>query len=170
MDLKQLLSDDDAASPVIGVTLMVAVTVILAAVIATFVLGIGDGVNDTAPQATFSFDYNQNGVGSDELTSTHEGGEIIDGDNLNITSTGASRDDGGDAIVGTDVFTGEVHSGTTANINNSTFKDPSTGNFVNDLSGDSEQLNLSSATVRVIYIDRQSGNSATLGRWEGPDT
>jgi flagellin-like protein len=49
--------DRKAVSPVIGVILMVAITVILAAVIATFVLGLGDSINDTAPQATFQFDY-----------------------------------------------------------------------------------------------------------------
>jgi len=37
MNIKQLLNDDDAVSPVIGVILMVAITVILAAVIASFV-------------------------------------------------------------------------------------------------------------------------------------
>jgi len=42
MDLKKLFNDDDAVSPVIGVILMVAITVILAAVIASFVLGLGD--------------------------------------------------------------------------------------------------------------------------------
>lgn len=43
MQLKQLLGDDDdAVSPVIGVILMVAITVILAAVIRMFVLGLGD--------------------------------------------------------------------------------------------------------------------------------
>ena len=41
MDLKKFLQDDDAVSPVIGVILMVAITVILAAVIASFVLGLG---------------------------------------------------------------------------------------------------------------------------------
>ncbi len=42
MNFKHLLAEDDAVSPVIGVILMVAITVILAAVIATFVLGLGD--------------------------------------------------------------------------------------------------------------------------------
>ncbi|WP_238392211.1 type IV pilin [Halorussus amylolyticus] len=48
MKIKQLLSDDDAVSPVIGVILMVAITVILAAVIGTFVLGLGESVNQNA--------------------------------------------------------------------------------------------------------------------------
>lgn len=38
--------DDDAVSPVIGVILMVAITVILAAVIGTFVLGLGQNVQE----------------------------------------------------------------------------------------------------------------------------
>ena len=40
-------TDDSAVSPVIGVILMVAITVILAAVIGTFVLGLGDQVQET---------------------------------------------------------------------------------------------------------------------------
>ncbi|XGI82880.1 type IV pilin [Halorutilales archaeon Cl-col2-1] len=51
---KEKLSDD-AVSPVIGVILMVAITVILAAVIGTFVLGLGGQVQQNA-QAGFTFD------------------------------------------------------------------------------------------------------------------
>jgi flagellin-like protein len=57
MDMKQLRNDDDAVSPVIGVILMVAITVILAAVIASFVLGLG-GSQDPAPTMAFDSDYN----------------------------------------------------------------------------------------------------------------
>lgn len=39
-------NETDAVSPVIGVILMVAITVILAAVIGTFVLGLGDGIEE----------------------------------------------------------------------------------------------------------------------------
>jgi flagellin-like protein len=54
--LKEFVSGDDrAVSPVIGVILMVAITVILAAVIGTFVLGLGDSVQQNA-QAGVSFD------------------------------------------------------------------------------------------------------------------
>jgi len=52
---KQMLQDEGAVSPVIGVILMVAITVILAAVIGTFVLGLGDNVQET-PQAGVTFD------------------------------------------------------------------------------------------------------------------
>jgi len=50
MEFKQLFDDDRAVSPVIGVILMVAITVILAAVIGTFVLGLGDQVQSTTPR------------------------------------------------------------------------------------------------------------------------
>ncbi|AFZ73675.1 type IV pilin [Natronobacterium gregoryi] len=48
-------SNERAVSPVIGVILMVAITVILAAVIATFVLGIGDDMQQD-PQAGVNID------------------------------------------------------------------------------------------------------------------
>jgi flagellin-like protein len=47
--------DDRAVSPVIGVILMVAITVILAAVIGTFVLGLGDSL-ESEVQAGVSVD------------------------------------------------------------------------------------------------------------------
>lgn len=58
---------------------MVAITVILAAVIGTFVLGLGDSVNDTSPQASLSFDYvDTNDDGDvDRAVVTHEGGDPI---------------------------------------------------------------------------------------------
>jgi flagellin-like protein len=51
--------DDSAVSPVIGVILMVAITVILAAVIGTFVLGLGDNVQET-PSAGVQVDREAN--------------------------------------------------------------------------------------------------------------
>ncbi len=51
------LSETRAVSPVIGVILMVAITVILAAVIGTFVMGLGNNVDQNA-QAGVSFDQN----------------------------------------------------------------------------------------------------------------
>ena len=75
MKMNELLQDDDAVSPVIGVILMVSITVILAAVIGTFVLGLGDQLSATAPSASFSFDE---AVGnSDNVEISHDGGESI---------------------------------------------------------------------------------------------
>ncbi|MFC6766849.1 type IV pilin N-terminal domain-containing protein [Natrinema soli] len=71
MDLKQYRSkligngDERAVSPVIGVILMVAITVILAAVIAAFVLDMGD--TSATAQATFDVEHNSS---SNESTVT----------------------------------------------------------------------------------------------------
>ncbi|MFD1632269.1 type IV pilin [Haloplanus ruber] len=81
MQLKELFTDESAVSPVIGVILMVAITVILAAVIGTFVLGLGDQVSESAPQASMSFEFNDTGVNI-----THEGGETLEKSNLNVSS------------------------------------------------------------------------------------
>jgi len=49
MNFKTLFQNDDrAVSPVIGVIFMVAITVILASVIGTFVLGLGDSLGGSA--------------------------------------------------------------------------------------------------------------------------
>ena len=170
MDLKELLHDsDDAVSPVIGVILMVAVTVILAAVIATFVLAIGDSLGNTAPQPGFEFKHEQNGGGSDELAITHSVGDSIAGETLNVTSTGAVTEDDDSRSLRIDVFTGTIDDGTTATDNNSTFNRDSDNQNLSDTGGPDEKLNLSAATVRVVYVDSSSDSSATLGRWEGSD-
>jgi len=47
MELMKYMMNEDAVSPVIGVILMVAITVILAAVIAAFVFGIAGNISKT---------------------------------------------------------------------------------------------------------------------------
>jgi flagellin-like protein len=95
MNVKQLFQDEDAVSPVIGVILMVAITVILAAVIGTFVLGLGDQVQSSAPNANFQFEYTDNGDGhngesGDTVTVTHNGGQDVSSNNLNVVMSGSS--------------------------------------------------------------------------------
>lgn len=51
MNKKNLRDDDDAVSPVVGVILMVAITVIMAAVIGAFVYGYGGSMVQTASPA-----------------------------------------------------------------------------------------------------------------------
>jgi len=88
----RLLKDEDAVSPVIGVILMVAVTVILAAVIAAFVLGLGSGVSN-APQASFAYDFEPSGdsfvTGNDDVVEiTHDGGDAIDNSTVSVLVEG----------------------------------------------------------------------------------
>jgi len=69
---KKLVGSDDerAVSPVIGVILMVAITVILAAVIAAFVLDLGDSVGEEAQAGVnLDVDETENGNITVEVTS-----------------------------------------------------------------------------------------------------
>ena len=75
-------TDDRAVSPVIGVILMVAITVILAAVIGTFVLGLGDSLGDSQPSAQIDVD-----ASSSEITLEHAGGDRISAGDLEIRLT-----------------------------------------------------------------------------------
>lgn len=73
--------DDRGVSPVIGVILMVAITVILAAVIGTFVLGLGDSLGDSQPTAQISVDLEES---SNEFVIEHGGGDPIDSGSMRI--------------------------------------------------------------------------------------
>jgi flagellin-like protein len=82
-------ADDRAVSPVIGVILMVAITVILAAVIGTFVLGLGDQLGDTAPQASFTVDNTDGST----INFTKTGGQSINADDLTLSVNGTRLGD-----------------------------------------------------------------------------
>ena len=91
LDIKGLFKDEGAVSPVIGVILMVAITVILAAVIGTFVLGLGDQIKTTTPTASFTVDFeddvNAHSTQWDNLTISHTGGDKIKSNVINLTLT-----------------------------------------------------------------------------------
>lgn len=93
MHLSKLVSDDEAVSPVIGVILMVAITVVLAAVIGTFVLGLGDDIRQTTPNASFQFEYDSS-AGS--LDIAHTGGDAIAADELYVVVDGSRSGWSGD--------------------------------------------------------------------------
>jgi len=81
--------NEEAVSPVIGVILMVAITVILAAVIAAFVFGMAGNIQKTKVVAA-----TENRVNSSWVTSTYQGGQdagsltalswTVNGNNVNV--------------------------------------------------------------------------------------
>lgn len=83
------IDDERAVSPVIGVILMVAITVILAAVIGTFVLDLGQSAGQTAPQASLSVSVNTN---TENVTVEHTGGDAIDASETRVIIENASGD------------------------------------------------------------------------------
>jgi len=155
MKLKALFADEEAVSPVIGVILMVAITVILAAVIGTFVLGISDTAQNRTPQTAFGFDFEYtSGTGSSTcwdsaptnadgvLTITHKSGEQIDRSNLLIKArnTWPVTDGGGGQCTGPE----SVKAGSSIHI------------LVQD-----------DTTVQLVWEGDGGESSAKLGEWDG---
>jgi len=167
MDFRKLIDEERAVSPVIGVILMVAITVILAAVIGTFVLGLGDQVQQTSPQASFGVDYTNpaDSTSSDSLTLTHETGDELTAANVDVVVSGAS--DG-------DVSDSNLNSAYDWNADLSGSDPISAGSSVTldetSIGGDgTSALDLSGATVRVTWTSSDGSTSATLKEWSGPD-
>jgi flagellin-like protein len=158
MELRNLFRDDEAVSPVIGVILMVAITVILAAVIGTFVLGLGDQVQSTSPQASFNFEFNANGGSAESVVVTHDGGDSIPNARLEVSAGGNPIYNPGDAdnssFVQTSTFSSSVTAGQSAELTDA--NDGGTGTSELD---DGED-------VRIVWTSSSGENSATLGKAE----
>jgi flagellin-like protein len=103
MDFKNLFrKDDKAVSPVIGVILMVAITVILAAAIGSSVFGMGPA--KSAPQANLEIRAaGISGTGSNIVASVkieHLGGDIIHFEDSEKTKVTASLENGQSYTIG----------------------------------------------------------------------
>jgi len=162
MKLKQLLNDDGAVSPVIGVILMVAITVILAAVIATFVLGLGEQISETSPNTSFSFDYENGSTATDSwgqsvgaagdgglLTITHSGGPNINAEQLSTVGSSVSP-------------TGGAWSATTTAPQHSSGDDISAGDGVNIAVESGDRLN-------IVWENEGGEESSVLQRFDVPE-
>jgi len=94
---RKFSKDEDAVSPVIGVILMVAITVILAAVIAAFVFGMGSSLSK---QYVVACTVSQ--ISSSQIDVTYAGGPDADAlDYLNITLTAANNATAYQEVMGT---------------------------------------------------------------------
>lgn len=145
MNLKNLIHNDDAVSPVIGVILMVAITVILAAVIGTFVLGLGDQLQDTSPTTSLSFDE---AAGNDkQVKVTHDGGDSLDTDRISFTF------DGTEDLQNENTDVTDWPNGDKITAGDSTLV---------DLSGSPD----SGDVLKVVWTSDGGGNSAVIGEYE----
>ncbi|MFB6205457.1 MAG: type IV pilin [Haloglomus sp.] len=116
--------------------------VVLAAVVGTFLLGLGGsvsggrsdtGTDSEAPHISFSFEYRSSG----ELTITHDGGDTVAADQLYLVGDGTKRLWG---------QSGEVSA------------------------GDSVTMNVDAdATIRILWRSEDGDGSAVLAEWTGPD-
>ena len=81
MDFKKIFNNNKAVSPVIGVVLMVAITVILAAAIGSSVFG--QGPTKSAPQANINAKF----INSTSIAIEHLGGDTLVWENTQIRFT-----------------------------------------------------------------------------------
>ena len=122
--MKMFRKDEEAVSPVIGVILMVAITVILAAVIAAFVFGLG-GQQQNAPTASIVAANNPDTTDVD-LKIQHKGGDVLKGGEwkLSIVPNGQSptfitSNTTNDLAVGAMIITHNVTTASTTFVYNS---------------------------------------------------
>jgi len=162
MEIKRLLNDDDAVSPVIGVILMVAITVILAAVIASFVLGLGNQAQQQTPTASFTFEYESGAAVSADgnVTITHDGGDSINDNELYVRGNFGSQADVASANSWEAYNTGDL----------SVAEKTTSGQDSQVVSGDRLVLMVDSDYEISVNYEAQEGQaSATLSDDEGPD-
>jgi flagellin-like protein len=178
MNIKELFRDERAVSPVIGVILMVAITVILAAVIGTFVLGLGDQLSSSSPSASIGFDYEINETSEvGNLTVSHNGGDKIEASNVNVTANTDigvwNSSEGFYSLANRSVSfedmgeSDQIGAGTSVKV---------AGSSGSTLAGDDTDTafseandELSSSTVRVVWSTPNSDSTSQLGKWTGPD-
>jgi flagellin-like protein len=100
MSIRALSERERGVSPVIAVILMVAITVILASVVGTFVLDMTNSLSDAPPQAVFEAEQNDRATYNDPVGSsrrlttftmvnlTYTGGEEVSTENIRVTVNG----------------------------------------------------------------------------------
>ena len=166
MDIKNIFSEDRAVSPVIGVILMVAITVILAAVIGAFVIGIGDD-QEVQPTASFSFDFSSaDGEESPaEVTIAHSTGDTIDSpDSLFVSIDGERSEwtDGEfeDADYSFDEIEYPVRSGSQVTVT----KDQTSEEEEND-----DYIDWEGESLSVVWESETGDSSATLSSSDAPN-
>ena len=152
--MKSLIQEDRGVSPVIGVILMVAITVILAAVIGTFVLGLGDSLNQ-APQAQLNVEDASdgspvNGESKAVLNINHRGGDSIPASDIEIRVTPAN----------TSSTTTTMWDGSSTTNATSVDTDGDAGFTGTEIS------DLSVGTTETIYITTGAGDVYFNGEWE----
>jgi FlaG/FlaF family flagellin (archaellin) len=131
------LPDRDDGQPVVLALLLV----VLAAVVGTFVLGLGNQVSSTAPQISFEFDYDAD---SQLVTVTHDGGDSVPAEELQL-----AYESGGEIAVDTwvDEQDGTVTAGDSF----------TTGSTVD-----------SGSAVRVVWQNTDGDGAAELGEFQVP--
>jgi flagellin-like protein len=175
-----------AVSPVIGVILMVAIVVILAAIVGTFVTSFGDDPATRQPNLKFTFEFEDDAGpnGEDTFHIVHDGGETIYVGPSDESSSVAAGDI---YILADEPYEDDTFGG-------GGYECPSLGgppdnyrcsfNFDNDFRVPGDEMTagerftvygadgstpFESATVKILYRPENSARSYVLAEWRGPE-
>lgn len=139
--VKELVKNEEAVSPVIGVILMIAITVVIAAVVASFAYGIIGGVSK-APNAALVIEDAT--VGKTSVTVIHHGGDTVT-DAFALNTSGTAIDSWDNLVV--------KHDGTNILAANVSFGGDTDNNFE---SGEQMTITVSTLvsgeTISAVYI------------------
>lgn len=157
------MQERDAASgrgltPVVGIILLVAITILLAASVAAFAFGFDESSPGQVPTVALSMEYEERAGTDDTLRLVHQSGQAVATERIAIAIDGAACVGGGTPDGRYDAATwhgGQLSAGQALLVDGTTAV--CTG-------GD---LDLSSATVRVIWVT-DAGSSSQLTQWTGP--
>ena len=134
------LTDDRGVSPVIGVILMVALTVILATVLGTVVLDFTGSISAQPPQAAFDYEFTDENV-----TITHVSGDQMDNASLSVQI--GEKEALGDRV--DDGWNGDITAGDSVTINRTA-------------------AGAHKRTVRIIWQNPSDSSANTLDSREWP--
>jgi FlaG/FlaF family flagellin (archaellin) len=143
MRVATLLKTDDAVSPVLGVILMVAVTVLLAAVIAAFAFQFGD-TGERAPNPTFDTKFE--GQLPAEVTISMTGSDSFIAGRVSVTGENIDASDEGKAWHELD----------------NPYSNPGPGSRI--MAGDKAVIELTDTEweITLVWADESGATSATL--------
>jgi len=150
MRVRNLATDEAAVSSVIAVVLMVALTIVLAASVGVFVLGIGQEATNQAqtPNVKYATEYvNESGNGT--LSISVKGGDTVKAENLEVILNGETAWKSGryeNNFNADNGWNGEIKSGDTLTIDENG----------NDLFDDGDRLMIvwKNGDTSTILLDR----------------
>ena len=156
------LDGNRGLTPVVGIVLLVAITLLLASTVAAFAFGLGeDQRSQRVPTVAFEVEYDHVSGGDDVLRIVHQSGQPVATENLYVDVDGATCSGGADPNgrfnVASDLGrSGNLASGQAVTLDGSPPVTCPGGN-----------LNLRGATVKLVWAT-ETGPSSMLRSWSGP--
>lgn len=158
------VGSERGVSPVIGVVLIVAIVVVLAATVGAYLVALTDEQPPQAPQTAIVADYSERTTGNGEyLNLSFESGDTLDRAKLSLALSGARNSAGNAAPLTGDPLGTQAPTSITSGVELSIHA----GHFNKVSSG--EHLDLSEATLRLVWDPKPSTESRTYVVYRWPD-